>query len=222
MLLLPGKKKTVSGFRLLTIRPAGISTHYGKQEAKINKILFLLLIALFSFRLWQTTGCRQFNGFYFNPISVTINVESQSSIDTAGFRQVTRFFHNKAVAAPFEVSKSFARTLDPRFLLDVLGPVGLLFLTRALFEIFGNKRSLGYLHILGTVVVLALSLTSLAPKTAFWLIALSYYSLSLWGINPISKDKKLSLLSILLIFYSLWYFAINWQMFQVCNDIFFH
>lgn len=183
----------------------------------------MLLIILFSFRLWQTTGCRQFNGFYFNPISVTINVESQSSIDTAGLRQVTRFFHNKAVAAPLEVSKSFARTLDLRLLLDILGPAGLLFLISGIFEIFRNKHKLGLFHIIVTVVILSFSITSLAtPKSFFVLIALSYYSLSLWGVGPLSKDKRLSLLSIVLIFYSLWYFAVNWQMSQVCNDIFFH
>ncbi|MEX2028032.1 MAG: hypothetical protein WD988_00850 [Candidatus Curtissbacteria bacterium] len=185
--------------------------------------MLILVVGLFSFRLWQTTGCRQFNGFYFNPISVKINVESQSSIDTTTERQIIRFFHNKAVTAPYEVSKSFARTLDTRFLLDVLGPAGILFLISGLFEIFRYKRKIGFIHLLTAVAILLFSITAiLTPKSFFTLIALSYYSLCLWGVAPLSKDKRIGFVSIVLIFYSLWYFAINWQMSKICNDIFFH
>ena len=172
--------------------------------------------------MWQTTGCKHFSGFYFNPLSIKINVESQTSLDPPGQKAISRIFHNKLVATPYEVSKSLAQTVDPKFLLDVLGPAGLSFLILSLVEIFKAQRLLGYIH-LGTVIaILVFSQTSVSPKIAFWLISLSFYSLSFWGVKTVAKNKYAGFFLMVLIFYSLWYFAINWQMPGVCNEIFFN
>lgn len=164
-----------------------------------------------------------FNGFYFNPLSVKINVESQISLDPPSQKAISKIFHNKIVTFPFEVLKSFAKTIDPGFLLGILGPAGFLLLILAPFEIFrGKKRKLGTIHLTLVLAALIFSLGPISPKIAFWVISLSLYTFSFWGISAAVKNKYVSFLFVVLIFYSLWYFAINWQMPTLCNEIFFN
>jgi len=177
---------------------------------------------LFSSRLWQTTGCRQFNGFYFNPISIKINVESQTSIDPKDQKFISRVFHNKATAAPFEISKDISKIIDTRYLLDILGPAGLVFFILGIASILKNKNKLGYSHLFITVIILFSALTTIPPKTSFWLMSLSFYSLSFWGISSLSKNKYIPTLLVILILATFWYFAINWQMPMICNEIAFN
>ncbi len=112
--------------------------------------------------------------------------------------------------------------IDPSFLLEVLGPAGFLLLILSPVEIFRSKRKLGFIHLIAVLGVLVLSLRPVSPKIAFWAISLSLYTFSLWGIGAVVKNKYISFLFIILIFYSLWYFAINWQMPALCNEIFFN
>ncbi|MDO8487453.1 MAG: hypothetical protein Q7S45_04115 [Candidatus Curtissbacteria bacterium] len=163
-----------------------------------------------------------FNGFYFNPLSVKINVESQTGLDPSGQKVISKIFHNKIVTFPFEASKSFAKTIDPGFLLEVLGPAGFLLLILSPVEIFRRKRKLGFIHLTVVLAVLIFSLRPISPKIAFWAVSISFYTLSLWGIGAVVKNKYISFFFIVLIFYSLWYFAINWQMPALCNEIFFN
>ncbi|MBI2599054.1 hypothetical protein HYW40_02455 [Candidatus Curtissbacteria bacterium] len=187
--------------------------------AKIKKITAFLLITVFLFRLWQTTGCQHFRGFYFNPLAIKINVESQRDLDSQ--RLVARIFHNKVIVAPIEISKSFAKVIDPQVLLDLLGPAGLVFLILALAQITKTRNRFGFTHLTVVLIAVFFSLTVVSPQTSFFAVALSLYSFSLWGIK-FKVSKYLSLLLIVLIFLNLWYFAINWQMPALCDEIFFN
>gem|GEM_PF-6297292 len=120
------------------------------------------------------------------------------------------------------MSKSLVKTIDPRFLQDVLGPAGFLLLILSSVEIFKGRRKLGFIHLSIILSILAFSQTAVSPKITFWLISLSLFSLSLWGIGMVAKNKYTSFFFLILIFYSLWYFAINWQMPTLCNEIFFN
>lgn len=178
-----------------------------------------MLITVFLFRLWQTTGCQHFRGFYFNPLAIKINVESQTNLDDQ--RTIAKIFHNKVIVAPIEISKSFAQVIDPKVLLDLLGPAGLVFFMLALAQIAKTKNKLGFVHLTVVLIAAFLSLTAIAPKTAFFALSLSFYSFSLWGTR-FKVSKHLSLILLGLIFLNLWYFAINWQMPSICDEIFFN
>jgi len=183
--------------------------------------LLALVIFLYSFRLWQTTGCLHFAGFYFNPLSIKIDVEQELSLDQPE-RRMGRVFHNKVIAAPFAISKSYAKVLDPKFLLDLMGLAGVLLLVLAITRIVETRNKKGFFHITLQAILIFISLTHISPKTAFWLMSLGFYSLSLWGIRSVSKNKLIPFLFIILILLSLWYFAFNWQMRSICDEIFFN
>src|SRR3989344_4368982 len=107
-----------------------------------NKFIFILaLVALFSFRIWQTTGCKQFKGFLLNPIDIKIAVESQVLEDRNLQRPISRFFHNKISAGVFEVAKSYTATIDTRFLISFLGPIGLLSVIIAVVKVVKSTKT---------------------------------------------------------------------------------
>lgn len=177
---------------------------------------------MFSFRLWQSSGCKSLNGLFFNPLSVKISVETQTNFDPPDQKLISKFFHNKAIAFPFEFTKSFFKILEPQFLLDILGPAGIILILFAIIETFKNKNKFGFGHLFIVIAAFLISLTSIPPKKDFLMIVLSSYSFSLWGIKPLSLNRLNSFLFVMLIFLTIWFFIINWQMPKICNEIFFN
>ena len=185
-------------------------------------MLFLpVLICLSSFRLWKTTGCKQFTSFYFNPISVKISVESQRTLDNQSFLAVSRIFHNKLNTTPFELTKAIAQALTPRFLIEILGPLGFMLTILAVLRIIKEKHKRALLHLLLVISASILAVLPGNPKNFFLIISLTWFSVTFWGLQFFSNTNKL-LLYFFLILLTFWYFNLSWQMPAICNEIFFN
>ena len=79
--------------------------------AKIKLLIAAVVIFLVVFRLWQSTGCRRFVSFEFDPLWVKLNVESQVGLDRSAPRDISRFFHNKAATGLYEAPKTYLTPL---------------------------------------------------------------------------------------------------------------
>lgn len=189
---------------------------------KIKVFAFAFLILLFSFRIWQTSGCKHFNSFYFNPLAIKISVESQVNLDGKENRNLSRFFHNKVTAGIFEFSKSYASTFESRYLLEILGPLGLILFVIAAYKVLVSRNFVGTGHLLVVLIASLLSLSSFDPKLIFYLRAVIIFSFTFWGISFLTKGKWLMISYLLLAAVTLCYYLFNWQMMSICNEIFFN
>lgn len=190
------------------------------DKSKLNIFLIaFILVSLFSFRLWQTTGCRQFKSFFLNPESIKIRVEEDVNSDKGVNRSVSRFFHNKIQTAFILAGHSTATTLNSRMLLEILGPLGLLSTIVSLYVIIKKKNLLGVSHLILTPAFLVITILSANSKQGFYVFSLSLYSLSFWSIKTLAKYK---ILVLMLAVISFWFFILSWQLASFCHDIFFN
>ena len=190
--------------------------------ARTKFVLLFLIILIYTFRLWQITGCKNFTDHRFIPLSVKINVESQTAVDIELNRTVARFFHNKVSAFLYEFTKTYLSTFSPKLLFETLGPVGIVLLILGIYEIYQKKRILGLIHFLGVLILPLFAIIFSFPKLEFYLLTLSRYSFSLWGINRATKSKLQVSVLLALVYLTFWYFIFNWQMKSACNNIFFN
>src|SRR3972149_11435702 len=102
------------------IQPEDTFSLCGRLMVLTKLLVVILVILIFLFRIWQSSGCREFSGFLFNPLSIKINVESQVASDFSLDRNISRFFHNKLTAGIFELTTSFTSTFDSPYLLQIL------------------------------------------------------------------------------------------------------
>lgn len=181
-----------------------------------------MTVTLFAFRIWQTTGCRHFAGFYFNPLTIVINVESQRSLDEDSKNSTPRFFHNKLTAGIFEYTKTYFSAFNPRFLLELLGPVGIVAVFFGVKNVVERRRTFGIFHLILILIASFIATLAISPKTAFFLIAFSWYSFTFQGIANFLTRKTYLAMFILLVPITLWYFFVSWQMPAICHDIFFN
>lgn len=194
----------------------------GSWEDKIKKLFLLLTIFLFAFRLWQTTGCKKYAGFYFNPISVRINVEEQRNLDLGTSSSMSKLFHNKVSAFFWEASKSYLNTTSPRFLLDILGPLGLFLAISSFSNVVKKPKAIHTLSLILIGIASLLLILPIDPRKTFYVAAISWYSFSLFSTDTLVKSRKSILLFLFLLLVSFWYFAFSWQMKAICNEIFFN
>jgi len=187
----------------------------------MKKVLLILVIALYAFRIWQSTGCKNYLHDKFSTQNVKITVEEQVGIDKGINRQFSRFFHNKLSSGFFEVAKTFAKPFEPKALIGIFGPLGIVLTLYALMGIT-KKAPLIRFHFALVTIVIFLSTFVSNSKMAFYIVALSLYTFSLWGINPFVKKRIAQVLFLSLFILSLWYFSFNWQMTGICNEIFFN
>lgn len=185
---------------------------------KLKKILLVILLAVYLFRLWQSTGCKDFSSFRFQKVSIIANVEGQVQQDSN--RTTAKFFHNKITTGAIEISKSYAKIFEPRVLLEILGPFGITLVIIALYDLFKKKNKIVLLHLAAMLFASILSIFILSPKLSFWVIALIMQSFSFWGIRKISKSNVLVFL--ILTVGTICYFAFSWQYQTLCNEIFFN
>src|SRR3989344_3324808 len=144
---------------------------------KFRVLLVILVITVFAFRLWQTTGCKKFTDFHFQPISVKADVESAINVDSGG-KIVPRFFHNKITYGLFDFSKTYFLTLQPSYLLELLGPVGLV------LSVLAGPKAVYFkskILLVNLFMILLFSLFLIIILAAF----LSFYQL---GKNPRSLN----------------------------------
>ena len=187
-----------------------------------SKIFAVILVLIFAFRIWQATGCENFKSFQFNPLAIKINVEEQTSIDVGINRNISRFFHNKISTGFYEFAKSYVSIFNPRILSEILGPVGLILLILAAVDIFRERKILMFSHLFIVMSVLLLAILWPNPKILFYMIAVSLFSFTFWGINHATKAKTAGILFFFLVIITFWYFIFDWQMSRVCNQIFFN
>ena len=188
----------------------------------LTKLLVVILVILiFLFRIWQSSGCREFSGFLFNPLSIKINVESQVALDFSLNRNISRFFHNKVTVGVFELTKSLISTFDTRFLLEILGPLGLTLVILVLVRIVREKKITEIAHFGLILVVAIFAIFSKNPKVSFYVLAFSWYSFAVRGVNYFWLNARSLMILIILFYLSFWYFIFSWQMPSICKEIFF-
>lgn len=149
-------------------------------------------------------------------------MEEGTNIDSYSDRTVSRIFHNKVSSGFFEFSKAYAQTFEPRLLLEVLGPLGLALALLALINALKTVNRLAILHLFIILAVSLLAISTLPPKTAFYLLALSWYTFSLWGLSFFLKGAKYQITFIVLIIMTSYYYAFTWQLTTFCHEIFFN
>lgn len=180
-------------------------------------LLWVLLLALYGVRFWQTTGCVAFRGHYFNPLAVVIRVETDRKLDDQPAEQ--KVFHNKITATISELTNSYTQVIDPRFIIQLIGPLGLVLFVWALYIVLAKRSRLQLIHLVSIFVVSALALTSFRPEIVFYLLFGFLTSFTFWSLKPIAKSKKQVAIFLLLLLFTLWFFAINWRMDLVCNQM---
>lgn len=183
--------------------------------------LALILIALFAFRLWQTTGCKNFNSFRLNPLAIKINVESQRNIDQKSSNLISKIFHNKVSTGLFEETKNYLSLFNPNLIISLVGPIGLISLILAIIRGL-NKRNRAIFASLAYVFLSAFLATKLDPKQGILNFAFSLYLFCFWAISAFSASFKMMAVFIFLAIFSFWYFSFDWQMPLICNEIFFN
>lgn len=188
----------------------------------MRKIFLLLALAVFSVRIWQSTGCLNFLPTKFDTQTVKIKVEEQVNVDQNLNREVSRFFHNKVSTGFFEAAKATSRFADPVFLLDILGPLGLiltLLAIKRLVKKFSRAQGLSFLAVLTSILFAAATSNA---KAAYAAVSIALYGFSLWGTTTLKTNKLTIFAFFVLALVTLWYFAMSWQMKAVCNQIFFN
>ena len=182
-------------------------------------VIVVILLGLFSFRLWQTTGCLQFKSFYLNPESIKIRVEEDVNSDRGVNRNVSRFFHNKLQTAVILASHSVASTIDARMLLEILGPLGLISIIISLYVVIKHKNLIGISHLIAVLIASAWAVISTNSKQSFYVYSFGLYSFCFWSAKVLAK-KSISV--IILAVLTFWFFTLSWQLNSFCHDIFFN
>lgn len=176
-------------------------------------------ITLFAARLWQTTGCVDFQSYVFNPIAITINVESQRKFDDDHLSQ--KIFHNKVTATGQEAGHSYSKLLEPRYILQVVGPLGLLMLVSSVYKAVVANRKLIKIHLVLLLLSPLLVITYVHPKLALYLMFLALSTFSLWSMPIFVKNKSAMLIFALFWLGTLLFFALNWRMAAICSQMVF-
>ena len=172
--------------------------------------------------MWQSSGCVSFLTLKFNPITIKINVENQTLTEGKTQTKTSRFFYNKASAGLLEIGKSYTQVINPKLILDIIGPLGLILLVYA-FSYTIKKPSIKNVPIaVLTIVVPFFVLATSNSKLAFFVWSITLFIFSSLGVNLIKPSRLMILIFVLLAIINLWYFAFSWQMQQICNEIFFH
>ena len=191
-------------------------------KIKLTNLIFaLILLFVFSFRIWQTTGCKKFTSYFFNPIAVKIAVESQMLDDGNLPKNLSRFFHNKISIGASEILKSYAITIDIKFLISFLGPLGIFLILPAISQVIKSRKFYDKFWLSPFLISFILILPA-NPKISFYVTAISWYLLTFIGIGTFARSNKLKILFIFLSLATFWYFSFDWKMPLVCKEIFFN
>ncbi len=190
--------------------------------AAIKKITIVILILIYAFRLWQTTGCQDFTSFNLNPLSISLRTTADINTDPGLPKSISRFFHNKITEGAYEIGKDLAGLFEPRLLLEILGPLGFLMLILALLETVKTKKTLSLINLGAILTVAVLMVLNLNQKIIFYLFAASLMLFSFWGIGRLQKIKYSLILILFLTAATFCYYSFSWQLSSFCSQIFFN
>ena len=149
-------------------------------------------------------------------------MEEQRNLDKNPSAPTSKFFHNKITATINHVSLSYASTLNPRFLLEILGPLGLTLSVISSLKIIKNPKSIYTLGLAAVAITSLLLILPIDPRKTFYMAALAHFSFSTMSASYFAKTKLHLLIFLILLIASFWYFALSWQMTAICNEIFFN
>ncbi len=194
------------------------------MEAKIKKFfqitIILFVVFLTTFRIWQSTGCSGFISHKFKFSDVITTVESQRIYDPNPQSLEAKIFSNKFVVVPRIFLMSYLNYFEPRYLLSLIGPLGLSMLLVSIWVVIQKRIKAGFLHFFAVIAGILFSVY-LTSRFNNLIILLCLESFSIWSVRFFSKNKKRFSVFVILFIVSLWFFFINWQMPGVCNEMFF-
>lgn len=198
----------------------------GLLEATIKKltypVLTILIFSLFTFRIWQTTGCRQFLDRSFTTSIIKARVEEQVNIDSALNRNLSRLFHNKLTVGFMVILERLASEFEPRYLLEVLSPAGFVLLILATSRLISKRETLVTAHFASVLLTSLLPISQFQPKIGFLFESFTRMLFCLWGLKYFSQRWYFAMVFILLVVVSFWYYSFSWQLKTFCNEIFFN
>ncbi len=193
-----------------------------KMISRKKTLLLTLLVSIFVFRIWQSTGCLSVFNYKFDPSSIPTIVESQRLSDTDQSSLSSRLIHNKLTVAPNQLLLSLSSTTTPKFLIDLISPLVLISALIATYSIIKNKNKVG-LFLLAALACFQVATTLfISSKPAILFLCALWFFLAIWSLDFYVKKTWRTIVFILLWLYSLWFLFINWQMPQICNEIFFN
>lgn len=134
----------------------------------------------------------------------------------------SKFFHNKLTATINQLSLSYVSTASPRFLLEILGPLGLALSLISFSKIIKKPKSIYTLGLGAVVIASLLLILPIDPRKTFYLAAIANYCFSIMSASYFAKTKLRAFTFLVLLLASFWYFALSWQMTAICNEIFFN
>ncbi len=189
---------------------------------KVTKVIVAcLFLSLFAFRIWQSTGCASFRSFLFDTNSITAGVEASRQYENNPDSLVSKVLHNKFTVTPHEFFLNFSTLLDPRYLLYLIAPLGLIGAVVSVYCIVSQsiKSGLVFLAVLSGALTYATLFNG--SKTDMLILCSLWFLLSFWSLSFFAKTKIRFLVLVLLWLYSIWFFFISWQLPLICNEIFF-
>ncbi|MBI3342498.1 hypothetical protein HY024_05230 [Candidatus Curtissbacteria bacterium] len=199
-------------------------TKFGISEEKINKskllLFFVLIASAIIFRLWQSTGCTAYLVKQFKLSDVTLSVESERIYEQNPNSIEAKIFNNKLTTAPHLLAEVFTSYFEPRYLLNLIGPIGTITVTIGVWTIIKKRSKKGLFH-LAAISLVILYLTFQNQKENHLIALISLLSLSAWSKSFFVENKWNITLLIALFIISIWYFMITWHLPQICNEIIF-
>lgn len=189
---------------------------------KLLKIIIgCLFLSLFVFRIWQSTGCASFRPFLFDNQRITTNVESSRQYENNPDGLISKAVHNKVTAAPYEFLLNLSSLFDPRYLLDLIGPLALIGALISIYCVIAQRLKAGLMFLAVLLIAQVWITLFTSSKTDMLILCLLWFLLSFWSLNFFVKSKKRFSVFVLLWLFSVWFFFISWQLPLICNEIFF-
>lgn len=186
-----------------------------KKTLIISVIVFMLL-----FRIWQTSGCTTYTNYSWSTTDVISDVESQRNYEDNPNSITAKLLHNKFFSFAHISLLSVANYYEPRYLLNILGPLGLYLVLLGIGTIIKKNSKLGLAHI-SAIIGVSLMIMLVQPNARHFIFALSLESLSLWSINLLTKSKNAFVILLLLFPLTIWFFMVEWKLSQICSEILF-
>ena len=176
-----------------------------------------LLVGIFAFRLWQTSGCKDFRNFHLNPLEVKITVESQRTFDSSS-GLAARIFHNKIIDGFFITSQNYFQAFEANLLISTAGLVGIFCMIWWMAKMFGKTAPFAHLTAV-YVLVSSIALTIYDQKVSFYNFILSLYLFSLAAVFHSKITFRFALIFLFLLILTILQFLYSWQLPQICNEI---
>lgn len=181
-----------------------------------------MIFSLFVYRAWQSTGCTNYIPIRFQTQKVKLEVEQERQYDASANSSTARLFHNKVSSSSHQILLSLFSTLEPRYLLSLVGPLGVAGVMFVLYYGISHNRKVTFIALTLFLVAHGLSVLYLNPKTAMLVLSFLWFSALASGSKGLSKTPRLVVTFALLWLYTLWFFTVNWQLGEICNEIFFN